>query len=256
MTDEPRSGPDVARDDGEGAAAPPAGRIANRRAWALAVVAGALAGLAAWGAGEAVLRAYHSALSPPFKPVPLLEDSLKITRARVSSGVALVTATGALVGLALGAAGGASRRSAGSAIGAGGLGMLAGTLAAAGVSGVSLPLLYARLDPQSGDLLTPLLGHVAAWSAAGAAGGLAFGIGAGREGLWPRTTLGGLVGAALATVVYELAGALLFPTHGTHLPVAGSPETRAAAQVLVGLGAAIGAVAAADEAKPKRPARA
>lgn len=255
MSDEPRSGLGVTRDDGEGGAGRSTGRIATRRTWALALAAGGLAGLAAWGTGEAVLRAYHSALSPPFKPVPLLEDSLKIMSARVASGVALVTATGALIGLALGAAGGASRRSVGSALTAGGLGLLVGGLVAAGVSSLSLPLLYAKLDPQSGDLLIPLLGHIAAWSAAGASGGLAFGVGAGRKGLWPRTALGGLVGAALATVVYELAGALLFPTHGTHLPVAGSPVTRATAQILVGLGAAIGAVVAADEAKPKQPAQ-
>ncbi|MDR3620151.1 MAG: hypothetical protein P4L85_12430 [Paludisphaera borealis] len=251
MPDEPTSGLNVGVDYG----GREAGRIATRRVWVLAVAAGALAGLAAWGVGEEVQRAYRPMLTPMMKPVPTLEDSLKITRARVSSGIAAVTAAGALVGLALGAAGGAARRSVGSTIKAGVVGVLAGGLAAAGVASVLMPLLYAKLDPQSTDLAVPLLGHIALWSTAGFAGGLAFGIGTGRKGVWLRTAVGGLVGAALATVVYELAGALLFPTHRTHLPVAGSPETRAMAQVLVGLGAAIGAIVAADEAKKKPPAQ-
>jgi hypothetical protein len=55
---------------------------------------------------------------------------------------------------------------------------------------------------------------------------------------WVRTALGGLVGAAAASVACKLIGALAFATHRTHLPIAGSPETRALGQVLVGVGTA------------------
>ena len=254
MTDEPRSEIDGAQDHGDGnRAGGTAPRIATRRVWALTLTAGLLGGLAAWVVGEAVLQTYRPALEPPFKPIPTLDDSLKVTRARVESGAAIAAATSALVGFALGVAGGAARRSVKLMPGAGGAGLLLGAVLGAAVGTALMMPLYANLDPQSGNLLIPLLGHIGAWSVAGLAGGFAFGAGAGGKRVLARTTVGGLVGVALASVVYELVGALAFPTHETHLPIAGSPETRALALVLVGLGAAIGAVVAVDEPKPRRP---
>lgn len=258
MTDEPSSRIDgvggLGVENGSRGTAP---KIATRRVWALALTAGLLGGLAAWVAGEAVLQAYRPALEPPFKPIPTLDDSLKVTRARVESGAAIVMLTSALIGLSLGMAGGAARRrwSVMSMVSAGGTGLLLGSVLGAAVGVAVMMALYPNLDPQSGDLLIPLLGHMGAWSVAGLAGGFAFGAGVGGKKVLARTTLGGLVGAALATVVYELIGALAFPTHETHLPIAGSPETRALALALAGLGAAVGAVAAVDEPKPRRPAR-
>ncbi|WZO98859.1 hypothetical protein EP7_000450 [Isosphaeraceae bacterium EP7] len=231
------------------------GRHATRRTWGIALAAGLVAGVAAWLAGEGILRAYSSALRPAMKPVPELQDSLDLLKARVDSGAAAVAATGGLIGFALGLAGGVARRSAKSAFGTGLLGLIVGGLGGWGMARLVVPGVYANLDPQSSDLVVPLMAHIAVWSVAGLAGGLAYGLGASGKGLWPRTVVGGVVGAALATVAYEVAGAILLPTHRTHLPVAGSPEARALAQILVGLGTAAGVIAAADEAK-KKPARA
>ena len=87
---------------------------------------------------------------------------------------------------------------------------------------IFLSIFFTRYDPQSGDLVLPLLTHGAIWSAVGAFGGLAFGLGLGGQGRWKATMVGGLVGAAAATVVYELVGALVFASSKTDLPLSSS----------------------------------
>jgi hypothetical protein len=237
---------------GSEAGLPASGGVITRRTWGLAIAAAVVAGVGSWLAGEGVLAAYRPSLMPAMKPIPTDEDARQITIARVASGTAAFAATGGLLGIALGLAGGASRRSVGSAASAGSTGLLLGAIGGAGVARLALPIIYSRLDPQASDLMLPMLAHEVLWSVAGVAGGLAFGLGAGGKGRWLRTALGGFIGAAMAVVVYEFAGALGFPTHRTHLPLAGSPEARALAQLLVALGTAIGAVLAADEPKARR----
>jgi len=217
------------------------------RIWGLVLAAGIAAGVCSWLATEGVMRAYLLSLLPPMKPIPTAEDARQDVRARVLIGTVVFGMMGGLIGMAFGLAGGGWRRSVRAAGMAGAVGLLAGSVAVAGVAWVVLPFVYTRLDPQSHDLGTPLLYHEILWSIAGAVGGGAFGLGAGGRRLWVRTAFGGWVGAALAIVVYELVGALAFPTHQTQAPVADSPETRAMAWVLVALGAAVGMVMAAKE---------
>ena len=229
------------------------GREPTWRTWLLAMAIGVVAGVGSWLVGEGVLQAYRPALMPAMKPIPTQEDSRLVFEARVASGTMALAAMGGLFGLAGGLAGGGSRRSVGRAAGAGGAGLLLGAAGVACVARLILPLIYRDLDPQSSDLIMPLLGHEAVWSVAGGLGGLAFGFGAGGPVSPWRTGLAGLLGAALATVVYEFVGALGFPTHRTHLPLAGSPETRAMAQILVAIGTASGAVMATANLKTKPP---
>jgi hypothetical protein len=89
-----------------------------------------------------------------------------------------------------------------------------------------------------------LLTHGAIWLAVGAVGGLAFGLGLGGRGRWQATLVGGLIGAAAATVVYELVGALVFASSRTDLPLSSSSTTRGMAMLLVATMASIGAVLA------------
>ena len=56
--------------------------------------------------------------------------------------------------------------------------------------------------------------------------------------------MGGLVGAAAATVVYEFVGALAFASDKTDMPLSASITTRGMAQLLVPLLSALGAVLA------------
>jgi hypothetical protein len=230
---------------------PDAAGVVTARTWGLVLAAGIAAGVCSWLATEGVLKAYMPALMPPMKPMPTDEDARLTRVARIASGTAAFGAMGGLLGLTLGLAGGASRRSVRAAGMAGTVGLLAGSALAAGTTWTVLGLVYTMVDPQSHDLVIPLLYHEAMWSIPGALGGLMFGLGAGGRDCWKRTMIGGWAGAALATVVYELVGALAFPTHRTQLPLAGSVETRALAPVLVALGAAIGTVMAARDPRKK-----
>ena len=115
-----------------------------------------------------------------------------------------------------------------------------GTAVVASLAWLLVPVFYKRYDPQVGNLALPLLTHGALWSATGAIGGLAFGVGLGRQGRWNATLVGGLVGAAAATVVYEFAGALAFASSKTDMPVSSSIETRAMAHLLVVILSAVG----------------
>ena len=76
-----------------------------------------------------------------------------------------------------------------------------------------------RVRPESGDLVLPLLTHGAIWSAVGAIGGLAFGLGPAAKAAGKPRLVGGLVGAAAATIVYEIVGAVAFASSKTDLPV-------------------------------------
>jgi hypothetical protein len=102
--------------------------------------------------------------------------------------------------------------------------------------------------------MRPLLTHGAIWSAVGAVGGLAFGLGLGGRGRWKATLVGGFIGAAVATVIYELVGAIVFPSSKTDLPLSSSSTTRGLALLLVASLSSIGAVLALRRSA-KREAR-
>jgi hypothetical protein len=219
--------------------------------WIFVIVAAILAGVGSWFVLERTLDAYKASFEVRSGPYPTAEDAAQITQARIASGTLAFGVTGALFGLMLGVAGGLSRKSNKATILAGVFGLVLGGLAEGGAGRLSLWLIYHRFDPQTEDMLQSLLGHLGLWSAVGLTGGLAFGLGLGGRGRWWRATIGGLVGAGVATVVYEFLGALVFATHGTHQPLADTPETRALAQILIPLGAAIGALLSASDPKPK-----
>jgi hypothetical protein len=86
------------------------------------------------------------------------------------------------------------------------------------------------------------------WSTVGAIGGLAMGLGMGGRGRWIRALVGGLVGAAAATIIYEIVGAVAFASDRTDLPVSASVTTRGMAQLLVATLAGVGAALAVHQA--------
>ncbi len=90
-------------------------------------------------------------------------------------------------------------------------------------------------------MLLPILLLGGIWSAVGAAGGLAFGIGMGGRDRILLGALGGLVGAALGTILYEVLGAMAFPIAETGSPIAATSPTRLLGRVMVTLSAAAGA---------------
>ena len=219
---------------------PTGAAIRARPAWGLAILAAIVAGVASWGIVEGVLTAYAASFEPTTKPYPSAADTVRITRARIVSGTIGYGMTGALVGLTLGLAGGASRKSGVAALKGGLAGLVVGGLAEAGAAFGGLSFLYNSMDFQADEILQTLLSHEALWVVVGLAGGLAFGVG--RGGL-ARAAVGGLIGAAIATCAYEFLGALAFPNDGTHQPYGDTPITRGLAQVLIPLGTALGAAA-------------
>jgi hypothetical protein len=208
---------------------------------ASACTAGILAGVASLFVGEAVSNRYRDDLRAPMSISPTPQEMRRWKDARLYSATLTFTAMGGMLGLAMGAAGGAARRSVWAGAGAAAVGILLGTIAAGGLSLLLVPVFFNKYDPQSGDLALPLLTHGAIWSAVGSVGGLAFGLGLGGRNRWPTAFLGGLLGAAVATVVYEVIGAVAFPSDHTDFPLASAVPARGMAQLLVAVFSAVGA---------------
>ncbi len=218
------------------------------RLLALALVAALVASAAALVAGEKILDAYHNDLFPPIKNNPTVEEMSRLKAARLSTATLTFTSLGGFLGLAMGLAGGLVRRSVPACIRAAILGLVLGAAAEAALAYVVVSMFFGRYDPEVGDLVLPLLTHGAMWLAVGAIGGLAFGVGLGGQGQWKSTLLGGLLGAAVATMVYEVGGALAFASSKTELPLSSSVTTRAIALLLVAIFSAVGAAWASNSA--------
>jgi hypothetical protein len=220
--------------------------IKTGRLLVFAFVAALLAGVASLIAGEAILSSYKSDLNPSIQNNPSPESVRRWKDARLYSATLTFATMGGLLGLLMGLAGGLVRRSASASARAGILGLSLGTIVSAATGFVLVSLFYKTYDPQSGDLVLPLFIHGAIWSALGAVGGMVFGRGIGGQGRWKSTLVGGLVGAAVATVVYEIGGALAFPSSKTDLPLSASFAARAMAQLLVATLSSLGAVLAVN----------
>jgi hypothetical protein len=224
------------------AAGPEQFPVGTSRLLVYCLVAGLLAGTGSLLAGEAIMHHYGADLSPPVERKPSPEEIKRWHDARLYCPATIFATMGGFLGLAMGMAGGLARGSVFRGAWAAIVGLLLGTIVATSASLISVSLFYKKHDPTSGDLVFPMLMHGTIWSAVGAIGGLAFGLALGREGRWKATLLGGLVGAAAATVVYEVVGALAFATDKTDLPLAASMPTRAMAHLLVAILSAVGAV--------------
>jgi hypothetical protein len=211
------------------------------RLLAHAIAASFLAGVASLLVGEEIQKRYKNDLEPTVKTSPSAEDMRHWREARLYSASLTFVTMGGLLGLAMGLAGGVARGSLRAGAGAAILGLMLGSAAAACTSLVLVSKFFKSYDPQQGDLVLPLLTHGAIWSAVGAVGGLALGLGLGGKS-WRACLVGGLAGAASATVVYEFVGALVFASSKTDLPVSSSITTRAMAHILVAILSAVGAV--------------
>ena len=214
-----------------------------RRLTLLALAAGALSGLAAWLAWEAVSGSF----TPRGEVVRILgSDQTIVTvegriRAGVRGGAVAAAILGAAMGLGLGLAGGLARRAARAGLAAGLVGAVLGALGGLGASWVLLPVFYRNESPISGDLLLPLLTQGCVWCVLGAAGGIALGLGLGSPSRALGAGLGGLLGAGLGATIYEAIGASAFPHDETDQPVSKTWVTRLAVRMLVALFAAAGA---------------
>jgi hypothetical protein len=227
-------------------------RASGRAIWAAALLAGLLATLLAWMAGEALVRRF-SPESAPAERGPL--EGGGVALAQINSawawiGTIVYAVQGSGLGLLLGAAGAIAGRRLRRAW-AGVIGLILGGAWGAGLSAAIFPIFFRTVDLNSDDLLVPLFMHAAVWVGLGAAGGLAFGLGLGDGSRHlPRALAGGATGALIGTVLYEVAGTVLFPLDQTGLPVAAAAPPRLVAFALVNLLTAAGAAWAVVSARP------
>jgi hypothetical protein len=225
----------------------PVGRTAFRP-WAIALAAGLLAGLVAWGIGEATLVP-EAGYENKKENVHLQPEVAGIRNATVSFGV-----LGAALGLGLGLAGGLIGRSVVRAIMAGVAGLVVGGGTGAGLALVLTPLYYRQAA--ASDITYALIVHAGAWVGAAAAAGLAFAIGVGKWRDLPRTVLAAASAAFIATVIFEFGGGILFPDALTDRPVSHTWVTRLVARLIVAVLVAAGVVLSAGSTGEAKLARA
>ena len=184
-----------------GSASPVPGAAGASRVWMWAMAAGLLAGLLSWGGGEIVWGRIRSSQTPRIVPFPTAADRDRVIWGQVRSTASSFIQQGAILGIVLGLAGGLARRSARAMLIAAIAGGLLGAAAATGAAYGLLPVYFRSVEPEENALGIPMITHGAIWGSAGAAAGLAFGLGLGGRGRWARCALGGLLGGVAATMI-------------------------------------------------------
>ena len=163
--------------------------------------------------------------------------------AEIAQVALLMGLLGGFEGLSLGLAGGLARRSTRWAAAAAAAGVILGAGAVVGSSLCVMPYYLTNRNLLGDSFRASLLIHGALWVPAGAIGGLALGLGLGGWKRTARALAGGMAGAALGTMLYEVVGAAIFPLSRTHLPLSDTWGSRVTARLLVGISSAAIAVA-------------
>jgi MFS family permease len=228
----------------------------GRVRWLL-LIAGLLAGLAAFGIGEKT----HDLIPAEKVPEELAGNAVMLanvkttTVAATRNGAITFGALGLCLAAGLGLAGGLARRSTVGMAAGGSLGALLGVAMGAGVTWALLPgFITARGDYFDYDLFISMGMHGLIWGLIGAAAGLAFAVGLGRYRLGALSLLAGLIGAVLASLAYDIIGAVCFAGADTDEPISETWPTRLMACLLVTLGAAIAVALSIPEPRPIGPA--
>jgi hypothetical protein len=184
-----------------------------RARW-FAALAGLVAGLVAFGIGEATHRSIPARkiiLDAKGKVMPAIPGTTESVAA-VRDGAIVSGELGLCLGGILGIAGGLSRGSRSAAWKAGALGSTVGAVLAGGITLALLPSLgYARTVYPGYGLLISMATHGLMAGLAGAAGGLAFAAGLGQRRRLARAAMAGLAGAVMGAVVFDMVGVRMFP---------------------------------------------
>jgi hypothetical protein len=209
---------------------------ALRRARGWLALAGLLAGLVAFGAGEAVYelipaKSVKTRIMGQIVSAPSAETvAVAVVRnAAVAFGLLGVCLAGSL-----GVAGGLARRSKFAIFGAGILGVILGLAIGALVSFGVLPF-FLNTQPYHPEyeMILSVMMHTAIWGLTGAVAGLAFAVGLGERRLVLRAILAAFVGAVLGAVIFDLVGAAIFPLASTDQPISTTWPSRLLARILV-----------------------
>ena len=170
---------------------------------------------------------------------------LEIGRATQNAAVAYAL-TGAILSLILGVTAGCFPRrfSIRRVLAAGLAGIVLGASIAAASSYGLTPIYFNRMG--TADVTLSLLIHLGIWTAVGAASGVAFGVGSGSQDVLVRSLVGGITGAALGTLLFDISGAFL-PLAHTERPLSEEAGTRLVANIVLCLCVAIGIVVVASQ---------
>jgi MFS family permease len=171
--------------------------------------------------------------------------TLDIGRATQNAAVAYAL-LGAILSLILGVTAGCflGRFSIPRVLAAGLAGIVLGASFAAASSYGLAPIYFHRLE--TADVTLSLLIHLGIWTAVGAASGVAFGVGSGSRDVLVRSLVGGITGAALGTLLFDISGAFL-PLARTERPLSEEAGTRMAANIVLCLCVAVGIVVVASQ---------
>lgn len=209
-----------------------------KRVYAHALAAAFVSALAALMVGEAVKDFFRPAVLPALSdPFSNANDRL-ILAGKSKEAITAFEAFGAFLGLAFGLAGAmAKRKPLREWIAPGLIGFLLGLSVAAVATKILMPVADANRGQMVDDMILPIWVLGGMWAPLGLVAGLAFAL-----GLWPversvlpRAALGGLVGAAVGTVLYLLIGALLMPLSETGSPLPATLAARSLARLVVAL---------------------
>jgi hypothetical protein len=243
-----------------------AGARPPARLWIWALVAGLAAGSVAAIGGEAAHdRRFEAVLKLPdnwasigvYDRPDILSNLLRKETPRVEAKNTAIAygMLGAALGSALGLAGGLARRSTRSGLIAALVGALLGGAIGAIMSVVLIPVFYRMLDPETGMMLG-LMVHAGIWVPIGAVSGLALGVGLGSPRAMVLALMGGLAGAALGTMAFEVVNALAFPNARLDMPIPELRSSRILAALCVAILTSLGAELGLQERKRKRKVKA
>jgi MFS family permease len=170
---------------------------------------------------------------------------LEIGRATQNAAVAYAL-LGAILSLILGVTAGCllGRFSIPRVLAAGLAGVVLGASLGAASSYGLTPIYFSRME--TADVTLSLLIHLGIWTAVGAASGVAFGVGSGSRDVLVRSLIGGITGAALGTLLFDITGACL-PLARTERPLSEEAGTRLAANIVLCLCVASGIVVVASQ---------
>lgn len=221
-------------------AAGPGPRSAAARVVAAVLMASVVAG-AAGAIGETTLDYYKP--SPEVAkntrdPGPLRRELAALTPKNLTIAFGTLAI---LLGTSLAAAGLVVGRSGGRSAIAGVAGAAIGLVVAGAGSFIMSPIFYNAFDPARPSMLAMIVVRGAIWAAIGAVAGAVYGHSAAGPHAVPRTLLGGLAGAFVATIVFELAHAILDPLDRNDQILPTSTTSRYLAYALVSLLVALGA---------------